>query len=693
MASELSLFNLNDQYRYLKNPKSVGCLPLDQVSCLESRKLVAHNLIPVTVIDWHTSQRFHHNLDSVYASFAGRDDVWSPVFLELIVLKTPNLSDIDIEPSDILYVTTSGFHLPEGPHLIDQQTGEIFPVYRLYPDNNQAFAAGCLPTSSGPKSFSNLPRECQGLIAVPSRLYNEASVTYPLAGLRFAVKDAISLKGLRTSYGNKAYYNIFAEAEETAPAIQMLLDAGAVMVGQVKTSEFGEGVDPIEWIDYICPFNPRGDGHQKPSSSSTGSAVAAAAYDWLDFTIGSDTGGSIRHPAGVNGLFGNRPTHGAISLDGTLGATDILNTVGIFARDPSTFATVGSCLLPLTYQPHVPRSERKYKLLYPVRGQGDSTSHIRWFSDPAQTQPFERLSPAEKHMEAFITNLEHYLGASRQPFNIDSLWRATRPKGQLPNLDDAVGSVYSTLTSYFASRDLLPFLRPGSGTDKDTQSSSPSSLATQAKYAISSPTVHTRLTHGLHLTHSHITRALAAKHAFTQWFLSVLMGSLEEEEISILVFPQSFGMPNPRDGEPAFGVGSGKGKKHMPGEGGGGGGKEGGKNRGLFDNRFSIYAFGYLVGAPDYTVPVGEVAFPPSTPPSTPTPTPTSTPTSTPNPPPTLSEAGDEAEKEKQEPRLPVSVSMVARPGNDIVLFDVLRGMEERGMVRGVRTGGRMYAD
>lgn len=65
---------------------------------------------------------------------------------------------------------------------------------------------------------------------------------------------------------------------------------GAVIVGRVKTSQFANGESATaDWVDQMCPFNPRGDGYQQPQSSSSGPGAAAAAYDWLDHTIGSDT--------------------------------------------------------------------------------------------------------------------------------------------------------------------------------------------------------------------------------------------------------------------------------------------------------------------------------------------------------------------------------------------------------------------
>jgi Asp-tRNA(Asn)/Glu-tRNA(Gln) amidotransferase A subunit family amidase len=52
-----------------------------------------------------------------------------------------------------------------------------------------------------------------------------------------------------------------------------------------------------------------------PSSSSSGPGAGIGAYSWIDLALGSDTGGSIRNPAQVNGAFGNRPTHGLVTLD------------------------------------------------------------------------------------------------------------------------------------------------------------------------------------------------------------------------------------------------------------------------------------------------------------------------------------------------------------------------------------------
>lgn len=96
-----------------------------------------------------------------------------------------------------------------------------------------------------------------------------------------------------------------------------------------KTVQFANGDRATaDWVDYHAPFDIRGDGYREPSGSSTGAGASTAAHDWLDVAIGSDTGGSIRGPAGVNGLYGIRPSVGAISLDEVMPLSDVLDTGG-----------------------------------------------------------------------------------------------------------------------------------------------------------------------------------------------------------------------------------------------------------------------------------------------------------------------------------------------------------------------------
>ena len=104
-----------------------------------------------------------------------------------------------------------------------------------------------------------------------------------------AVKDNFQIRHIRTSACNRAYYELYPPAQRTAICIQSLYDAGATIVGTTKLASFAATEEPMECIDWPAPFNPRADGYQSPAGSSSGSGVAAAAYEWLDITIGSDS--------------------------------------------------------------------------------------------------------------------------------------------------------------------------------------------------------------------------------------------------------------------------------------------------------------------------------------------------------------------------------------------------------------------
>ncbi len=127
-------------------------------------------------------------------------------------------------------------------------------------------------------------------IAVPSRLYSSPSREQPLAGARISIKDNYDLEGIRTTMMNRAYNELYGPRDSSADYVTKLLQLGAVIVGKTKMSAFASAEEPTDqWIDYHCPFNPRGDKYQTPSCSSTGAGASLAGYSWLDHSIGSDS--------------------------------------------------------------------------------------------------------------------------------------------------------------------------------------------------------------------------------------------------------------------------------------------------------------------------------------------------------------------------------------------------------------------
>ena len=107
------------------------------------------------------------------------------------------------------------------------------------------------------------------------------------------MKDLFDIEGLKVTVGCRAWYNMSFPAQKTAPVLQKLLDGGASLVGTLKLGSLITREEPAESADYLAPFNPRGDGYQSAWSSSGGSGASLASYDWLDFTLGTDSKQSL----------------------------------------------------------------------------------------------------------------------------------------------------------------------------------------------------------------------------------------------------------------------------------------------------------------------------------------------------------------------------------------------------------------
>lgn len=175
---------------------------------------------------------------------------------------------------------------------------------------------------------------------MPSRCYYKPSKERPLDGARITVKDNIDIAGHKTSLCNRAWLELYPEKTKTAACIQVLIDAGAIILGKTKLQAMIMREEPLECVEFTAPFNPRADGYQVPSGSSHASAAGVASYDWLDFSIGSDSthflflaikctdlmrankapaNGSGRKPASYNGCYSIRPSTGIMDTEGVVG--------------------------------------------------------------------------------------------------------------------------------------------------------------------------------------------------------------------------------------------------------------------------------------------------------------------------------------------------------------------------------------
>ena len=127
-------------------------------------------------------------------------------------------------------------------------------------------------------------------VAVPSRLYSNISQRKALGGSRITIKDGFALEGIKSTMMKRAYTELYEPKKESTTEVQKPMDLGAVIVGKTKMSAFASAEEPTDqWIDYHCPWNPRGDIYQSPSGSTTGGAASLAGYDWLDPSVGTDS--------------------------------------------------------------------------------------------------------------------------------------------------------------------------------------------------------------------------------------------------------------------------------------------------------------------------------------------------------------------------------------------------------------------
>ncbi|XP_023644972.1 amidase 1 [Capsella rubella] len=174
-----------------------------------------------------------------------------------------------------------------------------------------------------------------------------ASFPPSLQGLTFAIKDIFDVEGRVTGFGNPDWLRTHPAATSTAPAVSSLLEAGATALGITIMDEMAYSING-ENAHYGTPRNPIAFD-RVPGGSSSGSAVAVAAR-LVDFSIGTDTGGSVRVPASYCGIFGFRPSHNAVFTAGVTPMAQSFDTVGWFARDTATLKRVGCVLLE---QPHL----------------------------------------------------------------------------------------------------------------------------------------------------------------------------------------------------------------------------------------------------------------------------------------------------------------------------------------------------
>jgi hypothetical protein len=396
-------------------------VPAEPVAVLDPsslpRRIKDSDLTPLTVVSTDDLAYDTQAFEAAVSNFTSTDDVFSAGFLESVYVQytgqqsfgrrgfAPKLTNVQNVTNAVWSnAVSSNESIPSGPYFVSS-SGAVYQAWRLYSDLVDAFSETMFPAAEG--SFSILPANIAGMalaVAVPSRLYYTKTADKPLAGVRLGIKDIFDIAGVRTSNGNRAWYHLYPPAKENALVVQRLVDAGAVIVGKMKTSQFANGERPTaDWVDQFSPFNPRGDGYQDPGSSSSGPAAGAAAYDWLDLTLGSDTGDSIRAPANVQGIYGNRPSHDLVSLKGAMPLAPMLDTPGFLTRDPLLWAEAS-------------------KVLYAGNISFPSARPTRSLTT---NFPTNATKPGDDLLLNFLTQVTSFLQANATAIDLPRSWAAT----------------------------------------------------------------------------------------------------------------------------------------------------------------------------------------------------------------------------------------------------------------------------
>jgi allophanate hydrolase len=182
--------------------------------------------------------------------------------------------------------------------------------------------------------ISRVPIPDLGQAIEDLRIRVMAGADLPLAGLTFAVKDNIDVAGMPTTAGCPAFtYRPTGDA----PAVRSLLDAGAVFVGKTNLDQFATGL-----VGTRSPYGAVRNAiatDRISGGSSSGSAVAVA-LGLVDFALGTDTAGSGRVPAALNGIIGMKPTRGLMSTAGVVPACRSLDCVSVFSPSLSVMERV-----------------------------------------------------------------------------------------------------------------------------------------------------------------------------------------------------------------------------------------------------------------------------------------------------------------------------------------------------------------
>ena len=161
----------------------------------------------------------------------------------------------------------------------------------------------------------------------------------PLMGLPIAVKDLFSVDGMPTTSGSRI--DIQALVPPQGSFVNALNRAGCIVLGKTRTTEFAlGGYNPTQTL----PWNPADSGQQRMTGGSSHGSTVAMAAGLAAFTVGSDTGGSVRWPAAQCGVVGYKASASHWPCDGVFPLSPQMDSLGIFTRSASDAAWIEAAL-------------------------------------------------------------------------------------------------------------------------------------------------------------------------------------------------------------------------------------------------------------------------------------------------------------------------------------------------------------
>jgi aspartyl-tRNA(Asn)/glutamyl-tRNA(Gln) amidotransferase subunit A len=192
--------------------------------------------------------------------------------------------------------------------------------------------------------ITTLEMEAKASAKFAEQIFLRKEPAHILCGIPFSVKDLYDTKGIKTTCGSVILKDNIPET--TAKLVERLQDFGAILIGKTNMLEFAYGIVHPDYGQTNNPWNVA-----KTAGGSSGGSAASVAIGLGLFSLGSDTGGSIRIPASYCGIAGLKPTYGLLSLEGVFPLSASLDHAGPLAKSAEDLKVVMNALIPDAQDP------------------------------------------------------------------------------------------------------------------------------------------------------------------------------------------------------------------------------------------------------------------------------------------------------------------------------------------------------